>query len=60
MDLVCQAGFAKSRSEARRLVTQNAVSLNDEKVTDIEAEVKLETGMVLRVGKRRFGRIELQ
>jgi tyrosyl-tRNA synthetase len=59
LDLVMAAEFASSRGEARRLVGQNAVSLDDEKVTDINATVDLKDGQVLRVGKRRFGRIAL-
>ena len=59
VDLVAEAGFAKSKGEARRLVAQNAVSLDGEKVSDIAVEVDLADGMVLRVGKKRFGRISL-
>ena len=55
--LVVSAGFAKSKSDARRLVRQNAVSIDGRKVTDVEAEVQPATGQVLRVGRRRFARI---
>ncbi len=58
--LVVQAGFAKSNGEARRLISQNAVSIDSEKVTDIEAVVNLKNGQILRVGKRRFGKIVLK
>ena len=58
--LVTSAGFAKSNGEARRLITQNAVSIDDEKITDPSAEVTLKDGQVLKVGKRRFGRIAVQ
>jgi len=57
VELICQAGFASSKSEARRLVGQSAVSINDQKITSIDAAVPLKTGAVLQVGKRRFGRI---
>ena len=57
VDLITAAGFAESNGEARRLVKQNAVSLDGEKITDIHAEVSVSPGQVLRVGKRRFGRI---
>jgi tyrosyl-tRNA synthetase len=57
VELVCEAGFAKSKSEARRLVSQNAVSLDDAKVSDVNAEVEVRDGAVLRVGKRRFARL---
>lgn len=57
VDLIIAAGFAKSRSDARRLISQGAVSLDDLKVDDFAATLALATGQVLRVGKRRFGRI---
>ncbi|MCK4322986.1 MAG: tyrosine--tRNA ligase, partial [Armatimonadetes bacterium] len=60
VDLVLDAEFAASRSEARRLVRQNAVSINDEVITDEMAEVEVASGDVLRVGKRRFARIQIQ
>ncbi len=56
--LITTAGFAKSNGEARRLIKQNAVSIDDVKITDIEAEVTVKDGQVLKVGKRRFGKIK--
>ena len=57
VDLIMHASFAASKSEARRLVAQKAVSIDDQAVTDINATVEPRTGAVLRVGKRRFGKI---
>ena len=57
VDLIVSAGFAKSKGEARRLVTQNAVSIDGDKIADPHAEVDPADGAVLRVGRRRFGRI---
>jgi tyrosyl-tRNA synthetase len=51
-------GMAKSRSEARRLVAQNAVSLDGQRVED--AARMLERGSyLLQVGRRRFARLIL-
>ncbi|MCX7597642.1 MAG: tyrosine--tRNA ligase [Armatimonadetes bacterium] len=58
--LTTVAGFAPSNSEARRLIRQGAVSINDQIITDENAEVEVRTGDVLRVGKRRFGRITVK
>ncbi len=58
--LVLDAEFAASRSEARRLVRQKAVSINDEVITDEMAEVEVSNGDVLRVGRRRFARIQIE
>jgi len=60
IDLIIRAGFTTSRSQARRLVRQNAVSINDEIIADEMAEVELANGDVLRVGKLCFARIEIQ
>ena len=57
VELVVSAGFAESNGQARRLIKQNAVSIDGEKITDIDADVPAVGGAVLRVGKRRFGKI---
>ena len=50
--------FAASNSEARRLVQDNGVSLDGEKVTDPHFEVGAsKTAKVLKVGKRKFAKI---
>jgi len=58
VDLIVAARFAKSKGEARRLVKQNAVSINNRRITDTEANIDLSDGQVLKVGKRRFGRLK--
>jgi len=50
--LVVDAGLVKSRSEANRLINQGAVSIDGEKVTDINQRVKKD--QVIKVGKRRY------
>lgn len=56
LDLMAKEGLAASKSEARRLIEQGGVHLNDEKIADPLA--KVEKG-VLKVGKRKFLRISL-
>lgn len=55
--LIVKAGFSKSNSEARRLITQGAVKINGEKVADAAA-CTLKNDYVLQVGKRNFVRIK--
>jgi len=57
VDIIHDAGFARSKSAARRLVKQGAVRLDDERLTSIEAKIEVEGEQVLRVGKRRFLRL---
>jgi tyrosyl-tRNA synthetase len=57
LDLVMEARFAKSRSDARRLVEQGGVTLDGVKVSDVGARVSIGGGEVLRVGKLQFARL---
>jgi len=57
--LIVDAGFAPSNSEARRLVLQGAVSIDGKKVNSPDDSVEIKNGMVLKVGKRRFGKIRM-
>ena len=57
LSLMVRCGLAKSNGEARRLVQQGGVFLDDEKVTDPAHRIsqdKLHTGVVIRKGKKVF------
>lgn len=57
MDLMVTCGLAGTKSEARRLVQQGGVSVNDEKVTDIGfvvTESMLKDGAKIKKGKKKF------
>ncbi len=49
--------FAKSRGEARRLVKQGGVKIDDVKQDDAEAIIDPTDEVVLKVGKRRFAKL---
>ncbi len=55
--LLTSSGLAVSSSEARRLVSQGAVEVDGERVSDPDAQVDLSRERVLKVGKRRFLRV---
>ena len=58
LELLDEIGLVGSRGEARRLVTQKAVSIDGDAVAD--PTLRLDPGSYLiRVGKRRFARVEL-
>lgn len=59
VNLVFDLGLADSKGEARRMVQQGAVKINEEKVADINASVKLADEMVVQVGKRKFAKVKL-
>ena len=57
--LLVTAGLASSNSEARRLIEQGAVTVNGEKILTSDEELAVNSGMIVKVGKRRFARIQL-
>ncbi|MFB6290669.1 MAG: tyrosine--tRNA ligase [Candidatus Bipolaricaulia bacterium] len=57
LDLLEVSGFVSSRSEARRLIDQGGVRLDDEKVTEVDFDPLLEDYSVLQVGKKKFARL---
>ncbi|WP_366922620.1 tyrosine--tRNA ligase [Metallumcola ferriviriculae] len=57
--LIVYCDLTSSTSEARRMLKQGAVKVDDEKIEDVDYQLKVADGMVLRVGKRRFARLRL-
>ena len=51
---VIDKDFVKSKSEFFRLVKQNGVSLNREKLTEDDMDRVLMNNDVLQIGKKRF------
>jgi len=54
LDLIILVNFAPSKGEARRLVLQGGVSIDGEKINDAQSSISVKTGMILKVGKRKF------
>lgn len=59
LNLLVGHQLATSRSEARRLVEQGGVKIDQQVVTDWEAPVMVQDGMVLQVGKRKFVKLSV-
>ena len=57
VDLLVEIKLASSKGEARRLVQQGGVRINDIVQKDFEKEIELKNGMIVQVGKRRFVKI---
>lgn len=55
-EMVLASGFAASKSEAKRLIEQKAVSFNNELVTDYHHAMSPKKGDILKVG-RKAGKI---
>lgn len=63
--LLVRSGLCKSQSDARKQIEQNAVSVNDQKISDVSATVSREDfigteGLLLKKGKKGFFRIQLK
>lgn len=59
MDLVMASGIAVSKSEARRLIGQGAVSVNDKVQKDWNAKINFSGGEIVKIGKRHFFKIKI-
>ena len=58
LDLMVVAKLSASKGEARRVIEQRGVSIDDEIVSDIKLEVTIpKTGFILKKGKRHFVKI---
>ena len=61
--MLVRAGLCKSQSDARKQIEQNAVSVNDQKITDPAAVLsadQLKDSPLLKKGKKSFCRIVLK
>ncbi len=57
VDLLVETKMASSKSEARRLVEQGGVKINEEKQADPNRMVDLKKEVLLQVGKRKYLRV---
>ena len=60
LDVIIKAGFATSKGQAKTLIAQGGITLDDEKMTDITykiSEEQLNKGAILRKGKKSFSKL---
>ncbi|MBF0707298.1 tyrosine--tRNA ligase [Alkalihalobacillus hwajinpoensis] len=57
--LIAKLGMLPSTSEARRMVKNGGIKLNEVKVTEVNEEIEVKNGLVIQVGKRKFKKIKL-
>ena len=61
LDMIAKTGIVASKGEARRLVQQNGISINDKKYTDINGVVTTDmltdNGVIIKKGKKVFHRV---
>ena len=61
VQLLVLLGLAKSKNEARRSIEGGGVTIgpDKEKITDVDAQIAVTNGLIVRVGKRRVVRVKL-
>ncbi|HHV45708.1 MAG TPA: tyrosine--tRNA ligase [Tissierellia bacterium] len=64
LELLTKVGLTKSNSEGRRLIEQNGLTMNDEKVNDIGKTITLEDfregKLMLRKGKKVYHQVRIK
>lgn len=56
-ELLSFTKLTESNSNSRRMIEQGAVSINGEKISDVNFITKIENEMIIKVGKRKFLKI---
>jgi tyrosyl-tRNA synthetase len=61
VDLVAKTGLVPSKSEARRLIIQGGLEVDEQKQSDAKALLSMVVGRAyrLKVGRRKFALVEL-
>ncbi len=54
IDLLAASGLLSSRGEAKRMIQQGGVRINDERVTSSDSDIPFAPPMLLQIGKRTF------
>lgn len=57
--LLSMTKLVSSNGEAQRMIQQGAVQISQKKCNDKNADILIEDGMILQVGKRKFVRLRL-
>nr|MDH3155431.1 tyrosine--tRNA ligase [Bacillus licheniformis] len=58
-DLLVTLELLPSKSEARRMIQNGGVKINGAKAESIHADIALEHGMIIQVGKRKFVKLQM-
>ncbi len=58
IEILWKKNMVSSKSEGRRLINQKAVKIDGVLITDPYQKIKIQDGMIIKIGKRRFYRIK--
>ncbi len=57
VDLLVKAGLATSKNEAKRLISQGSVKINQKRIKDSDMDLLMDKEYIVQVGKRKFRKI---
>lgn len=57
VELILKVNFAESKSEAKRLIQQGGVSIDGNKIENVNEVININKELILKVGKRKFVKI---
>ncbi|HOW50505.1 MAG TPA: tyrosine--tRNA ligase [bacterium] len=57
LDLIANLAFVESKSDARRMIQQGGVYIDANKVSDVALKITSKDSFVLKVGKKKIGRV---
>ncbi len=59
LDLLIETKLVLSKGEAKRLIEQGGVKIDNQKITDWQKEITIKNNMIIQVGKRKFIQIKI-
>lgn len=59
LDLLIETKLVLSKGEAKRLIEQDGVKIDNKKITDWQKEIIVKDNMVIQIGKRKFIQIKV-
>ena len=59
LDLLIETKLVSSKGEAKRLIEQDGVKIDNKKITDWQEKINIKDNMVIQVGKRKFIQIKV-
>ena len=57
VDLLVKAGLSTSKNEAKRMIAQGGVKINQKRIEDCDIDLLMDKEYIVQVGKRKFRRI---
>ena len=60
IDLLVETKLVSSKGEARRLIEQGGIRVNEVVISDTNEDIDIRDGLIIQRGKRQFVRIKLK